>query len=86
MTEDRRATGIFGVLSVSDNVAVASLAKYLKYGFMLDEKKIDTLVKENIQKLNIKTPSGKTLIQSLSRWQPAKGYLQPLAGQRPGMC
>ena len=66
LTEDRRATGIFGVLSVSDNVAVASLAKYLKYGFMLDEKKIDTLVKENIQKLNIKTPSGKTLIQSLS--------------------
>ena len=27
LTEDRRATGIFGVLSVSDNVAVASLAK-----------------------------------------------------------
>lgn len=66
MTEDRRASGIFGVLSVSDNVAVASLQKYLKYLFVLDKKKIDTLVEDNINKLSIKTPSGKTLIQSLS--------------------
>ncbi len=66
LTEDRRATGIFGVLSVTDNVAVASLSQYLKFRVMLDEKRISKLVEENIQKLNIKTPSGKTLIQSLS--------------------
>ncbi|NCB30596.1 MAG: sugar ABC transporter ATP-binding protein [Clostridia bacterium] len=66
MTEDRRATGIFGVLSVSDNVAVASLSQYLKYHIMLDDKRISELVRQNIQKLSIKTPSDKTPIQSLS--------------------
>ena len=32
----------------------------------LEQKKVDAVVKDSIQKLNIKTPSGKTLIQSLS--------------------
>ena len=66
LTEDRRATGIFGVLSVTDNVAVASLSQYLKYRIMLDDKRINQLVEDNINKLSIKTPSGKTQIQSLS--------------------
>ncbi len=66
LTEERRATGIFGVLSISDNVAIASLSKYLKYLIMLDGKKINALVHDNIKKLNIKTPSEKTQIQSLS--------------------
>ena len=66
LTEDRRGSGIMGVLSVADNISVASLNKYVDYGFMLNTKKIDQLVEENRQKMNIKTPSGKTLIQSLS--------------------
>ena len=66
LTEDRRGSGIMGVLSVADNISVASLNKYVDYGFMLNTKKIDELVEENRQKMNIKTPSGKTLIQSLS--------------------
>ncbi|MCL2684013.1 MAG: sugar ABC transporter ATP-binding protein, partial [Synergistaceae bacterium] len=66
LTEDRRHTGIFGVLSVIDNVAIASLRNYLKFLISLDFKKIDALVRENISKLSIKTPSGKTLVQNLS--------------------
>ena len=66
LTEDRRGSGIMGVLSVADNISVASLNKYIDYGFMLNTKKIDELVEENRKKMNIKTPSGKTLIQSLS--------------------
>jgi len=66
LTEDRRGSGIMGVLSVADNISVASLNKYVDYGFMLNTKKIDELVEENRKKMNIKTPSGKTLIQSLS--------------------
>ena len=31
LTEDRRATGIFGVLSISENVGIASLDKYLEW-------------------------------------------------------
>ncbi|MDR2657260.1 MAG: sugar ABC transporter ATP-binding protein [Oscillospiraceae bacterium] len=66
LTEDRRATGIFGVLSVADNVSVASLDQYLRFRVMLDDKKIAALVRDNINRLSIKTPSNKTLIQSLS--------------------
>ena len=66
LTEDRRATGILGVLPIADNVSIASLSQYLKFGVMLDDKKIEQLVKDNVAKLSIKTPSSKTLIQSLS--------------------
>ena len=66
LTEDRRATGILGVLSVADNISVASLNQYLKFGFMLDDSKIEKLVQENKEKMSIKTPSSKTQIQSLS--------------------
>jgi len=66
LTEDRRATGIFGVLSIAENVSVASLNKYIDFGFLLNNRKIDNLVKENVKKLSIKTPSSKTKIQTLS--------------------
>lgn len=66
LTEDRRKTGIFGVLSIIDNISIASLKNYLKWGFWLERKKIDGLVSENMGKLSIKAPSGKTLIQTLS--------------------
>lgn len=66
LTEDRRQSGILGVLSVEDNVAVASLDKFLKWGIVLDSKRIRELVADNIAKLSIKTPGLKTQIQSLS--------------------
>ena len=66
LTEDRRATGILGVLSIADNVSIASLDKYLIGGILLDDKKVEKLVQYNVAKLSIKTPSSKTLIQSLS--------------------
>ena len=66
LTEDRRGTGIMGVLSVADNISIASLNKYLDYGFMLNDKKIEELVQDNIEKMNTKTPSSKTPIGSLS--------------------
>ena len=66
LTEDRRATGIMGVLSVADNISVASLSQYLDFGVAINSKKVEQLVQDNVQKMNIKTPSGKTQIQSLS--------------------
>jgi len=66
LTEDRRATGILGVLSVADNVSIASLNQYVDMGIVLNDKKIEQLVKDNVAKLSIKTPSSKTQIQSLS--------------------
>ncbi len=66
LTEDRRGTGILGVLSVADNISVASLNQYLDFGFCLNNKKVEKLVQDNVAKMNIKTPSSKTQIQSLS--------------------
>jgi len=66
LTEDRRATGIMGVLSIADNISIASLNQYLDYGVMINDKKIEELVQDNIKKMNTKTPSSKTQIQSLS--------------------
>ena len=66
LTEDRRRTGIFGVLSIEDNIAIASLDKYLDYGIILNAKKIDQVVEDNINKMSIKAASKKTAIQNLS--------------------
>lgn len=66
LTEDRRETGILGVLSIADNISVASLKQYLDWGFCINDKKVEQLVQDNVKKMNIKTPSSKTLIQSLS--------------------
>jgi methyl-galactoside transport system ATP-binding protein len=66
ITEDRRGSGILGCLSVADNVSIASLNQYVEGGIKLNKKKIEDLVQENVAKLSIKTPSSKTLIQSLS--------------------
>ena len=66
LTEDRRGTGILGVLSVADNISIASLNQYVEHGIVLNNKKIEALVQENIKTMNTKTPSSKTPIQSLS--------------------
>lgn len=65
ITEDRRGNGIFGCLSINDNTAIASYNHYTKWG-VINQKKVDQVVKDSIAKLRIKTPSGKTTIQSLS--------------------
>ena len=66
LTEDRRGSGIMGVLSVADNISISSLNQYLDAGFLINSKKVENLVQENVQKMNIKTPSSKTQIKSLS--------------------
>lgn len=66
VTEDRRANGIFGVLSVSDNVAIASINQYVGKSFLLDQKAIDQVVNDSIAQLSIKTASNQTQIRSLS--------------------
>lgn len=66
ITEDRRGNGIFGCLSIKDNVGVSVYNKYLKAGFMLDHKRINGVVDDSIKKLRIKTPSMKEHIANLS--------------------
>lgn len=66
LTEERRATGIIPVLPVFDNTVVANLPSYLNKFRFIDYKKQKADVESNIDKLSIKTPSMKTIIQYLS--------------------
>jgi len=65
LTEERRATGIFGVLNVCDNVTVANIKKYREL-FYISSKKMSADAEWAIKTLRIKTPGQKTLIRSLS--------------------
>ncbi|MCD8014497.1 MAG: sugar ABC transporter ATP-binding protein [Lachnospiraceae bacterium] len=66
ITEDRRGNGIFGCLSIKDNVGVSVYNQYLRAGFVLDHGKINKVVDDSIDMLSIKTPSMQELIQNLS--------------------
>ncbi len=66
VTEDRRESGIFGVLSVRDNVSIASLRKYKTSIGLLSESTINKVVDKEIKSLNVKTPNNDALIQNLS--------------------
>jgi len=65
LTEERRATGIFSILSVSFNATIANIKKYTKWG-VLSKKKIAEGANWVIDSLKVKTPSHKALIKSLS--------------------
>jgi methyl-galactoside transport system ATP-binding protein len=65
VTEERRVTGIFSVLSVLENCLIANLSRYIKY-FLIDEKRRKIDANKSIDRLKIKTPSVKTLIKDLS--------------------
>lgn len=66
LTEDRRGSGILGVLSIADNISISSLKKYLDWQICINSGKVENLVQDNVKKMAIKTPSSKTQIKSLS--------------------
>ncbi|MGN0026735.1 MAG: ATP-binding cassette domain-containing protein, partial [Clostridium sp.] len=65
LTEERRATGVFGQLDIKFNTMIANIDRYSKYG-VLDNKKMTEDTKWTIDSMKVKTPSQKTLIRSLS--------------------
>ena len=65
LTEDRKRTGIMGVLSVRDNMTIASLPNYQK-GPFLDKRQIRKVCQAEKSRLDIKTPSMGQLIKNLS--------------------
>lgn len=65
LTEDRKRTGIMGMLSVRDNITIASLDKFKK-GLFLNKKKINETCIEEKDRLAIKTPHMDQLIKFLS--------------------
>ena len=75
LTEERRSTGIFPVLSVMENIVVANQSKYLNKMKILDDKLRKNDSVKSIKQLNIKTPSFRELIQNLSGGNQQKALL-----------
>ena len=65
VTEERRATGILGILNIRENTVISSLKKYMN-GPLLSDKKMAEATDTMIRAMHIKTPGQKTKIQSLS--------------------
>ena len=65
LTEERRATGVFGILSVLDNTVIASQKDYASHGVLKQKKRADA-AQDSCKQLNVKTPSLETLMQNLS--------------------
>lgn len=66
LTEERRATGIFGILNIRENTAISSLKKHRKVWFYLSNKSMEKDTKWSVDSMRIKTPSQLTKIRSLS--------------------
>lgn len=65
LTEDRKKTGIMGVLSVRDNMSVAALPRFSPSG-ILKRRSITSSCEKQRERLALKTPSLNQLIQYLS--------------------
>ncbi len=65
VTEERRASGIFGGLSILDNTCVARLSAYRR-GFLLDDGAMREDTRKCIDTMRVKTPHHTTAIRTLS--------------------
>ena len=66
LTEERRATGIFGVLDIKANTVISSLKRHKRFGLYLSEKTQREDTQHYIDAMRTKTPSQETKIRSLS--------------------
>ena len=66
LTEERRATGIFGIRNIRDNTVISSLNRHKRLGFILSEKSMKKDTQWSIDAMHTKTPSQETKIRSLS--------------------
>ena len=65
LTEERRATGIFGILNIRENTSITSLKKY-RTGPFLSKRKMKRSTDWCIKAMRVKTPSQETKIRLLS--------------------
>ena len=66
ITEERRATGIFGILDITENTVISGLDKYLVGGMFLSSGKMKRDTDSSIRSMRIKTPSRSAKIRTLS--------------------
>lgn len=75
VTEERRASGIFGILNICENITISSLKKFRIFGIALDEKKRRRATVAEIEAMRIKTPSWRTQIRTLSGGNQQKAII-----------
>ena len=66
LTEERRATGIFGILSIRENTVISSLSRHKKHKLWLSDKSMKKDTQWSIDAMRTKTPTQDTQIRSLS--------------------
>ncbi len=66
VTEERRSTGIFPQLSINFNTIISNMKSYKVNGLFLSDNKMQKDTEWVIKSMNVKTPSQKTAIGSLS--------------------
>ena len=66
ITEERRATGIFGILDITENTVISGLDRYLWGGICLNSGKMKKDTDWSIGSMRIKTPSRNAKIRTLS--------------------
>ena len=65
LSEDRKRYGLALGLSVSDNSVLANLENFSK-GIIVDDKRIEDISQQFVEKIKTKTPSVKQLVKNLS--------------------
>ncbi|HWQ80529.1 MAG TPA: sugar ABC transporter ATP-binding protein [Anaerovoracaceae bacterium] len=66
LTEDRRITGIIPMLSVMQNIIIASIKKYIRKSGLLNHKQAIRDTNEYIKAISIKTPGISQRVENLS--------------------
>ncbi|MDL2324246.1 sugar ABC transporter ATP-binding protein [Ruminococcaceae bacterium OttesenSCG-928-A16] len=65
LTEERRATGVFGILSVLENTVIANQKEYTTAGVVNNHKRYK-VAQESCKQLNVKTPNLEVHMENLS--------------------
>lgn len=65
LSEDRKRFGLASVLSVADNAVIASLERFVKWGFV-DDTVAEQTAREYVERIQIKTPSIRQIVRNLS--------------------
>ncbi|MBE6538607.1 MAG: ATP-binding cassette domain-containing protein [Ruminococcaceae bacterium] len=66
LTEERRASGIFGILDICENTTISNIKNYLSGNVYLNDASRRKDTEKMIKAMKIKTPTQRTQIRSLS--------------------
>jgi D-xylose transport system ATP-binding protein len=72
--EDRKRHGIIPIMAVGENITLAGIDQFQKYG-LLDDSQEASAILESIEKLTVKTPNAELPIKNLSGGNQQKAIL-----------